>query len=106
MTPANWIQILALIVTLLIFVMPIIYFAGKLVGKLETLITRVSGLEAKIEKFKETCFTKVEAGERITETDKIRQAQWSAIDKMKKTLLRLCFKVQVNPEDDEKSSHT
>ena len=100
MTPSNWIQILALIVTLLLFLLPIIYYAGKLVGKFETIITRLSALETKVTNFQESCFTLTQAKERMGQTDQIQKAMWEKIDKVKKTVMKLCFKAGVNPEDE------
>lgn len=102
MTPGNWIQLLAIGFAFLIFLMPLIYFAGKLVGKFETIITRLGSLETKVTNFQESCFTTEQAKSRMLETDKLRQAQWNAIDWLRKVTMKICFKIGVNPEEVEK----
>jgi hypothetical protein len=100
MTPANWIQILALVVTLLLFLLPIIYYAGKLVGKFETIITRLSALETKVTNFQDSCFTLTQAKERMTQTDQVQKAMWERIDRVKRVVMKLCFKAGVNPDEE------
>lgn len=99
MTTANWIQILGLAITLLLFLLPIVYFAGKLVAKLETIGARLGGLETKVENFAKECFTKAAAMERIEESDRQRKGMWDKIDSMGKLIRAALFKLGINPDE-------
>lgn len=101
MTASNWLQVVSILLGILLFMIPIIYFAGKLVGKFETVITRLAALENKITNFQKDCFTKTEADQRILDTDKIRESQWKAIDNLRKIVMKVCFKIGINPEDEK-----
>lgn len=103
MPPSAWIQICGLLITLLLFLIPIVYFAGKLVGKIETLITRIGGLETKVDGFSKECFTKSAAAERINEANGQRDAMWHQIDKLKKLVGMALFKLGINPATVEES---
>lgn len=104
MTPGNWIQLLAIGITLLLFVLPIVYYAGKLSAKLETIGTRLASLESTVTSFQKECFTKTDAGTRMKETDEIRMSMWKQIDVAKKLARRALFKLGLNP-DDEREEH-
>jgi hypothetical protein len=86
---------------LAIFLIPIIFFAGKLVGKFETIITRLGALEGKVDSFASGCFTITAATERMKEVDRERKVMWDHLDKMKKALLKLLQKsgFDVSQED-------
>lgn len=106
MNASNWIQLLGLAITLLLFMLPIVYFAGKLVAKLETIGARLGGLETKIENFSRDCFTKSAAAERISESDKQRLSMWAQIDALKKSVARALFKLGINPVLPDEESKT
>lgn len=105
MTAGNWIQLLAIGFTFLLFLMPLIYFAGKLVAKLETIGARLGGLEGIVQGFQKECFTKSDAGTRMKETDALRDAMWRQIDVAKRLSRAALFKLGINPDDEEKKAH-
>ena len=102
MTLSNLIQVLAIAITLLLFLLPIVYFCGKLVAKLETIGFRLGGLEAMVNTFQKECFTKTDASTRMKETDDIRISMWKQIDISKKLARAALFKLGINPDDTEK----
>lgn len=99
MTPGNWIQLLSIGTTLLLFMLPVVYFAGKIVGKIETLISRVTAMEGKLDSFQASCFTRADAEARMLATDTKHNAMWNKIDKMKRLMMKVFLKQEVSPAD-------
>lgn len=88
MDASDWISICGIAIGFLLFLIPVVYFAGKIVGKMETLIGKVSSLEAKVEAFGNNCFTKKEAEDASRDLGTL----WKKLDAIKKVVLRLAIK--------------
>ncbi len=103
MTPAAWISIFGLIITVVLAIITFVYWAGGVTAKLGILIKNVDDLKVDVADYKKNCFTKEDAAIKLTEAhaehNSIREkttaqteALWAKYDKMKKAIGKLFFK--------------
>lgn len=89
MTPGAWIAIFGTLLTVILAVIAAVFWAGKVTAKLDILVQDSSNAKAKLETFQASCFTKVEAAGRLTESDNQHKAIWKKIDALRKAVIEL-----------------
>ena len=92
MTAGNWISIFSIIIAFLVFLLPIVFYAGKISAKLETMIAKVGALEKSLEACTNSFQTKGAADSMYNEILKDMKTCWGKYDALKKNVLKMWIK--------------
>ena len=105
MTPGAWIAIIGIgvtfFLTMLGHIIVSVFWAGKVTAKLDILVRDSGEAKAKLETFRETCFTKADAGIKLSEAEGQHKAIWKKIDAMKHAIIKIFQKEGLDLTQEE-----